>query len=1206
MNNAPLYILKKLRWREITGGFYAAVLLADIKGFTSRFEEMAKLGTKGAEQISREVSETLSVVVKVCSEYGGFPVSFGGDAVTIVFPSGLEKAQFAQDALLMIKENRDQNILSINISIAAGSILWDLVGLQNWTFFCFQGSALRKILVNNLNLIEDQASLHTSQQNLSTVFSETDLVESFLSPTLFTKNIDNEFRQVTSIFVSMENRVDDRYSREFIKQVLNVAEETGGYVSGLEPNSKGYSILVIFGAPISREDNPNRADSFLESIFREASGRVKAGVATGLVFSGFLNTPLLDSYTVLGPSVNLAARLHDSASWNSIFSELAFSNLSRLGITATRELFLKGITLPVPVKVLSPWKKRIIVKALIPPLIERERILENLSKKLVQNASIYLVTGATGMGKTRLASELSKRIQNSTILHIQNESAINDGRDAFSRMLTEWFGVSSEDRSVVEFKEKLYSFVDLLDNLNNPEAERISTELLRAESILAAMLGVYWEKSLYQGLDPVTRLQNTVSVITAFLQGHCLLQSTILMIDDVQWMDSDSVTLFSAVFQKLGTLRPSILLFTRPGTGKIIKTLHLEPEKLILPPLTKLGTRQFLEWSLGCEPSEKLLDWFLGRTEGIPFFMEQYAQLLTCSEELPDKTDFPGNIHALLVSKLDRFKSELKDLVLKASVIGRVFDPIILKALSTGSNFQDLLRQGIEERIWQKTGDGLFSFVHILFRESAYNLQLHSRKQKIHLQIAKRMKFLWSDFQEKAANIAFHFEQAEENEEASLWFLEAGKFSFSRSMTVSAYEHMRKVLLLSANSTSRINAYQIIYDLHVLNGEWEAAAELIETAFCEKLLPYEIGRVKLMKASLAVNIGNPSEASELLKGIVQENADLRAEVLLLEGRVLMLQSKTEEAKNVFLGAYEALKNGTNDERLIGIKALGNASGCYLRLSMQKEAELSLKIVLGFAIETGNLILETLAVGNLSLVYKYLPGRHNDAVEMTRRHVELAKKTGSKLLELQAVGNLGSLLEYQSSSIEAFTLLKTAVELSKEYGGNDATATSLGNLGKAYLNAGNLEDALECYSDALAVCLDKDMKIHQVDYMLGIVDVLTILKRYDEAEEKLDELDSWSFPDSYIVSILNYKTKLYRLQNNMVKALESHKKCAQLNPEGRDLFEFLLEKYQITGEKKILVSCIEQGEKFNKDSSHWEFRKRLDKLIHIKSDMTNQF
>ncbi len=50
-------------------------------------------------------------------------------------------------------------------------------------------------------------------------------------------------------------------------------------------------------------------------------------------------------------------------------------------------------------------------------------------------------------------------------------------------------------------------------------------------------------------------------------------------------------------------------------------------------------------------------------------------------------------------------------------------------------------------------------------------------------------------------------------------------------------------------------------------------------------------------------------------------------------------------------------------------------------------------------ETGNLILETLAVGNLSLAYKYLPGRHNDAVEMTRRHVELANRTGSKLLEL---------------------------------------------------------------------------------------------------------------------------------------------------------------------------------------------------------------
>jgi len=86
--HAPELILRSISRGELAGIFPGAAVTADIRGFTSRFQGMAGMGAEGAEQISREVSDTLSDVVDICSLHGGFPVSFAGDAVTVVFPDG--------------------------------------------------------------------------------------------------------------------------------------------------------------------------------------------------------------------------------------------------------------------------------------------------------------------------------------------------------------------------------------------------------------------------------------------------------------------------------------------------------------------------------------------------------------------------------------------------------------------------------------------------------------------------------------------------------------------------------------------------------------------------------------------------------------------------------------------------------------------------------------------------------------------------------------------------------------------------------------------------------------------------------------------------------------------------------------------------------------------------------------------------------------
>lgn len=1193
MNNAPLFVKKVIRLSELSGSFRGTVLIADICSFTSRFDRMTDLGAEGAELISLEVSRTLSNVVQAGAEYGGFPVSFAGDAVTLVFPDSQEGARSACNR---INSMAAKDILPVRTSVGEGLIAWDVIPLNEWTFYSFQGSAVRQAVIGDSECSPHRYSQPGRGEEPVPIKTGAIPTACFTPPKLFGESTVNEFRHVISIFLSLENRRGNNCPRGFQELILKIAGELGGYVSGLEAGKKDYRILVIFGAPVSKEDDARRADVFLQQVFARSSGRVRAGTASGLVFSGTLITPLLESYTVLGPSVNLAARLHGFAGWNTVCSEPVFYRASRLEIKREKEISLKGISGKVQALILSPLQKRAAAAKPTPPLIERNELLDRLEADLMKEGAQILLTGVTGMGKTRLAVELSRKMGDAFLIPLRCEGVSGEGLDIFSRWLGEWLGFEVSEGGLTAFREKLYGFIDLLDELNDPAADETSDELLRGESVLAAMAGLHREKSLYQGLDPRGRFLNTVSVIAAFIRGHRLLRKTVIVLDDLQWMDPDSGRLLTAVLKELGQNRPPLLFLTRPGKNETIGEMGLTPDEIKLPSLSRTGCRSFLEWSLSRQPTEKLLDWFHHRTEGIPFFMEQYAGLLSSATGPPDEESFPGNIHALLVARLDRLEPKLKKTAIIASVLGRAFDPWILQLIVSDEDLKSLLDRGIVERVWERTPDGRFSFIHILLREAAYNLQLHSDRRRLHSKAAEKMVEIWAQRPEKAQNIAYHMEQADRAEEASFWFIKAGRHAFSRRMTVTCLDCMKKVLNLSDDVSRKLDAHNMIYDMHSSIGSWGKAGKAIELAAEEKNLTSEDqARVRMMRVNLATNLGRPQEAQELLEGLEEMNPELRPQILHHQGRILMLQAQTEKAKEHLLSVYRELRDGTPEERLVAAKALGNASGCMLRLGQMEEAENPLRQVLAYAVETGDLVMETLAVGNLALVYKYLTGRFSDGKRMTRRHLELARKTGSRLLELQAVGNLGTMLEREASSEEAFELLKQAVELARKYGGSEALSVSQANLGGALWRAGMLEEALELLDESMDVCREDGLGVYRVDFAIERSHILMDMGRLEEAGEQIKQIDEWSAPGECTSSIIWSRGRLLRLQNRMEEAEHTLREGLEQVSGELGRFDFLRELYLTTGDRKILSRCLKLGDSILKRTPSWDLRARIDEL-----------
>lgn len=122
----------------------------------------------------------------------------------------------------------------------------------------------------------------------------------------------------------------------------------------------GDQVMAFFGAPLDARDHPNRAVHAALEILRGISGfapgesfHVGAGIATGEAFVGNVGEGAMTDYTVLGDTVNVAARVQGAAASGEILvtAETYGFVESEFPDAPSRELDLKGKSAPVRVRV---------------------------------------------------------------------------------------------------------------------------------------------------------------------------------------------------------------------------------------------------------------------------------------------------------------------------------------------------------------------------------------------------------------------------------------------------------------------------------------------------------------------------------------------------------------------------------------------------------------------------------------------------------------------------------------------------------------------------------------------------------------------------------------------------------------------------------------------------------------------------------------
>ena len=130
----------------------------------------------------------------------------------------------------------------------------------------------------------------------------------------------NELRRISVLFINLGMRLvnvnqqkDVERIQKIIKLVQTQVYRYEGSLNKFIMDDKGSTLLVVFGLPpLSHSDDPTRASLCALAIsqkLKQFSLSVNVGVSSGIAFCGICGSRGRREYTVLGDTVNLAARL---------------------------------------------------------------------------------------------------------------------------------------------------------------------------------------------------------------------------------------------------------------------------------------------------------------------------------------------------------------------------------------------------------------------------------------------------------------------------------------------------------------------------------------------------------------------------------------------------------------------------------------------------------------------------------------------------------------------------------------------------------------------------------------------------------------------------------------------------------------------------------------------------------------------------------
>ncbi len=476
------------------------------------------------------------------------------------------------------------------------------------------------------------------------------------------------------------------------------------------------------------------------------------------------------------------------------------------------------------------------LQASVSPLVGRDHewsLLQQAWRGASSRPRLVLITGETGIGKTRLAEELI-------------EWAIRQGYPA----LTAHCYSAEGQLAHAPIAEWLRAHpLHGLDDMWLTEVARLLPEILIERPTLPrpGPLTEDWQ-----------RLQLFKALAHALLQGH---SSLLLFIEDLQWCDRDTLDWLRYILQTplarpvqwviVGTVRteetaqPQALKSLRETLARTGQLTLIE-----LGPLTESATLALANHVAGRALDAELGPLLFQGTEGHPLFVVEMVRAgLPDSEasvatharaRIPSTRTLPLKVRQVIQARLAQLSAPARELVGLAAVVGRAFTFDVLKHAS-GTDEETLVRALDElwqRRIVREQGEAAYDFSHDKIREVAYADQSSARRRWQHRQVAEALTTLYADQLDAVAEqIAGHYERAGLLEQAAQWYRQAAQTAQDLYANQDALERYERAIQLTTQlpRTEKGNAtlsqlYESCGDILDRSGQHDPARKAYECA----------------------------------------------------------------------------------------------------------------------------------------------------------------------------------------------------------------------------------------------------------------------------------------------------------------------------------------------------------------------------------------
>ncbi|GAB3645593.1 hypothetical protein GCM10028833_05760 [Glycomyces tarimensis] len=717
-----------------------------------------------------------------------------------------------------------------------------------------------------------------------------------------------------------------------LAECVGAVNEFGGHVDKLT----GDGLMAVFGAPLSHEDDAERAVRAAQAMQKRVRRLLKAesggglpiglriGLRSGLVVAG-MQANL--EYTVIGDTVNTAARLCDAASVGTIWAGEETMRATKHAAAWRRltPVRLKGKREPVEVYQLLGLEDEPGVRASLgdtAPFIGRSteigRVTGRLDAVIGRGEPLVLIhTAEAGMGKTRFAREVRTIAtdRGARVLTVR-AAPYGEGRrfGPLADMVRKAAGLRfDDDRATAE--AKLRRIAD--GHIDHGEC-RLNVE------VLLGLLG-HGRPGATDRPGGFTGQQSeayTIPEAVAELITHLASQRPLVLnIDDLHTASPDGIDALGVALAKISG-PVLVLLYGRPELTRSsgVLTRISEAEVHPLPPLAGADAARLLSEFLGGgrlpKPDEERL---LGFAQGNPYYLAELVTLLLeqgllthtgeqwrlAAGSLTGKV-LSRDLAQVLGARIDALSPAARALLRAASIFGDAVPPEATQLLEkeVPGEFDRALQELLDRRMLRRRSYGGYRFVTPLLRQAAYAPIGKADAAHAHAEIARWAADTELEGQSADDLVVYHAEQA---------------VTLAREVEIEAVDEVWNVLPLALDAVRKQAARAMDAS------EPERAVALLNGV--ERLAPLS-GHDRLLRGRALARLGRTVEAEAEIEGLAidiglvvpgddheehpsgqlfgddfpESEAELVAQLLLLRGRLHRFKGELESARAAWAAA----------------------------------------------------------------------------------------------------------------------------------------------------------------------------------------------------------------------------------------------------------------------------------------------------------------